>query len=406
MNRESGQPKWLKDGVALPLAAVSLTESDIDEAWVQDHLDRFPELVPITDIGPSWGPLVSLGRELPTMAGPVDNMFVSPGGDLTVVETKLWRNPEARRKVVGQLLDYAAALSRLSYEELDGIVREADIDRGGIWARVRASDHAVPDTEEAGFVDAIDRNLRSGAFLLLIVGDGIREDIEGIADLLRQHPGLRFHLALIELRLFRPPSTHDELVIVPSVVGRTREVTRAVVKIDRTHGGPDISIEVDEPDVTPRPRRLASLDDFAQQASEHMSDDTTAAIVSLAQWWQALGGRIRFNNRSINFAAPFAGTTAKLISVMSVYLHGSAEGSVAPLSQWRDALSPELTLERFRAAGFDGGADFPTRTIDPSLPDQEQLFKGLLRWAFDAVAELQTKPNHDATTIPAVAPAD
>ena len=139
MNRVSGQPKWLRDGAVLPLDAVALTERDIDEAWVQAHLDRFPELLPIADIGPSWGPLVSLGRELPTSAGPVDNMFVSPAGDLTVVETKLWRNPEARRKVVGQILDYAAALSRLSFEELDDIVREADIDAGGIWARVRSS---------------------------------------------------------------------------------------------------------------------------------------------------------------------------------------------------------------------------------------------------------------------------
>ncbi len=34
-----------------------------------------------------------------------------------LVEAKLWRNPEARRKVIGQILDYAKELSRWNYED-------------------------------------------------------------------------------------------------------------------------------------------------------------------------------------------------------------------------------------------------------------------------------------------------
>ena len=262
--------------------------------------------------------------------------------------------------------------------------------------------HAVDETDEARFVDALDRNLRDGAFLLLIVGDGIREDIEGIADLLRQHPGLRFHLALVELRLFRPQSTPGELLILPAVVGRTREVTRAVIKVDRTIGSPHVAVEVEtnEPDGRPgrieSPRSTTSRD----EPREYVPEGTAAGIVGLARWWQGRGGRIRFNKRSINFAAPFAGTTAKLISVMSVYEYGTAEGSVAPLSTWRNALSPETTLERFRAAGFEGGPEFPQRPIDPSDPRQDAVFKDLLSWAFEAVAATQrpaSQPGNNPT---------
>ena len=39
-------------------------------------------------------------------------------GYLTLVETKLWRNPEARRTVVAQIIDYASHLSTWTYDEL------------------------------------------------------------------------------------------------------------------------------------------------------------------------------------------------------------------------------------------------------------------------------------------------
>lgn len=42
-------------------------------------------------------PLLSLGREIPTPVGSIDNLFLSRNGYLVVVETTLWRNPEARR---------------------------------------------------------------------------------------------------------------------------------------------------------------------------------------------------------------------------------------------------------------------------------------------------------------------
>lgn len=53
-------------------------------------------------------------------------LYVTPTGRLAVVEAKLWRNPEARRKVIAQILDYAKELSRWSYETIDARIRDAD----------------------------------------------------------------------------------------------------------------------------------------------------------------------------------------------------------------------------------------------------------------------------------------
>jgi len=51
---------------------------------------------------------------------------MNSSGYLTLVETKLWRNPESRRTVIGQIIDYAKELSRLSYEGLLDAIRRVD----------------------------------------------------------------------------------------------------------------------------------------------------------------------------------------------------------------------------------------------------------------------------------------
>lgn len=50
-------------------------------------------------------------RELYTSAGPADVCIVDTDGTLTVVECKLASSSEKRRMVIGQVLDYASAIS-------------------------------------------------------------------------------------------------------------------------------------------------------------------------------------------------------------------------------------------------------------------------------------------------------
>jgi hypothetical protein len=50
-----------------------------------------------------------VGREIPVTTGRIDLLYVSTSGYPVIVETKLWRNPEAKREVVAQGLDMALA---------------------------------------------------------------------------------------------------------------------------------------------------------------------------------------------------------------------------------------------------------------------------------------------------------
>ena len=84
-----------------------------------------------------------------------------------------------------------------------------------------------PGLVEAEFVDNVRRHLKRGEFLLLIIGDGIREGVEEIVDFVQRHSGLHFNLALVEAALYR--DTAERLIIQSRVLARTELVQRFVV---------------------------------------------------------------------------------------------------------------------------------------------------------------------------------
>ncbi|HEY3848950.1 MAG TPA: hypothetical protein VGL95_17740 [Acetobacteraceae bacterium] len=170
---------------------------------------------------------VPICTELNTSAGSIDNFMVTPSGLPVIVECKLWCNPEGRREVVGQILDYAKELSRWSSSDLQREVRSR-LKRDGnpLLIMVRERD---PGVDEIQFNDALTANLRRGRFLLLIVGDGIREGVEAIAEYLQAHAGLHFSLGLIELPIYIMPN--GDRLVAPRVLARTTIVTRTVVAL-------------------------------------------------------------------------------------------------------------------------------------------------------------------------------
>jgi hypothetical protein len=91
---------------------------------------------------------------------------------------------------------------------------------------VRAVDPAV---DEKRFHDALTANLRRGRFLLLIVGDGIREGVEAIAEYLQTHAGLHFSLGLVEMPIYIMPN--GDHLVTPRVLARTVLVTSNVVAV-------------------------------------------------------------------------------------------------------------------------------------------------------------------------------
>ena len=258
----------------LPLRAGGAGKT-YDERWLQDTIQRHPHLLPVDEIEPALTPLVPVCTELPLPSGFADNLLITPDGGLVVVEAKLWRNPEARREVVGQVLDYAKDLQRLDYLGLQAAVRTAL--KAPASATLFGLVHPDGDpARETAFVDAVSRNLRLGRFLLLIAGDGIQESAEALADFLQRHVGLHFTLALVELSLWRTPA--GEVLITPKVLARTVQIERAVVRLEE-----GVSAAA-------APTRIEPV---AASASSPRTLTETAFDEQLAQVDAALPGRLR-----------------------------------------------------------------------------------------------------------------
>ncbi|WP_412480117.1 DUF4268 domain-containing protein [Azonexus sp. IMCC34839] len=209
------------------LERISFNSSDqnFSERWLQEALFAAPQSLPVSEIDPHIGPLIPLCMELGTDAGPADILFVTPTGQLVLVETKLWRNPEARRAVVAQILDYAKQLTLWSFDDLArAVAMAAKADAGYLLKRVM---NVVTELDEITFVDGINRSLKQGDFLLLIVGDGIRSDAESLVGFLERYGNLRFGLALIEVAAYRLPN--KETLLLPRILAKTEIIQRTIL---------------------------------------------------------------------------------------------------------------------------------------------------------------------------------
>lgn len=70
---------------------------------------------------------------------------------------------------------------------------------------------------------------------------------------------------------------------------------------------------------------------------------------------------------------------------MIVYLDGMAQGSVGSVARTRGFIDQEVAFERYEAAGFVGGADWPTMELDPTIESQRLRIEEILRWATQIV---------------------
>lgn len=180
------------------LTQIQIGAGRFNEQWLQELVYRHPNCLPAREIEAGFGELVSVGMEIPTPHGPIDNLLITPDGQIALVEAKLWRNPQARREVVAQALDYASCLFEWDYEELEQRVLKASFgDRprpACLYDLFQGKDGLpLPD-----FVDAINTNLRRGRALILVVGDGIRTEAKRLAAMLQSHAGAHFTFGLVE----------------------------------------------------------------------------------------------------------------------------------------------------------------------------------------------------------------
>jgi len=208
----------------LPLAS-----GDYDEKWIQQLLFENPKLLQTT---PDEAAIVPVCREL-ALRGSGNTVFldifaVRTNGKPVLIECKLWRNPQARREVIGQILEYASILKGYNYADLQALLNPKlePTSKNSIYDLVKAVDS---DIDESQFVDQCDQFTQVGEFDLIIAGDGIRSGLSAVKELLERDGGIGQNLQLLEIQLSQ--ATNNQL-LVQSSLQSTADVLQITPRTD------------------------------------------------------------------------------------------------------------------------------------------------------------------------------
>lgn len=215
------------DKTGQTLEPIDPSKKQFTEAWLQELIQEHPQILPVDEIEPVFWPLIPIGREVPTDVGPIDNLFISEAGYPVLVETKLWRNSQAKREVIAQALDYAGELSKWSFEELNVLTKKYH--KKGIIELIQ--EKYDTDSERLPSEETIAKNLRFGRFLILIVGDHIRSSLTSMLESINRYPHLATNLGLVELLCYQMPGNLGEIMVVPSIIAKTVIIERSVVQV-------------------------------------------------------------------------------------------------------------------------------------------------------------------------------
>lgn len=185
------------------------------EAQLQELLGAHPHLIPLHQLGDEvLAPRVAL-REVPLRpAGSLDLLAVDEAGNLTLVECKLDANVESKRTVIGQIVEYASALWRMAYDDLDRLVSE----RAGS-SLAKLMELALADDDDwspQDFREAVERHLKAGDFRLVVAVDQVNDRLRSMVEYLNEAGPSAMKLHLLEMRYFTSGETQ---VLIPQLHG-------------------------------------------------------------------------------------------------------------------------------------------------------------------------------------------
>ena len=197
------------------------------EGELQALIAEHPELIDGEQIRPGdarrWI-LITREKGIAASAGggalwSVDHLIVDQDAVPTLVEVKRGSNPEVRRTVVGQLLEYAAHASETWSA---GELREA-FERSAAARGSNAQDELAtllrtdgePDAD--GFWDDLSTNLAARRLRLLFVADSIPDPLARVASFLNAEMA-GIEVMAVEIKRFHGESAQT---LVPRVIGRT-----------------------------------------------------------------------------------------------------------------------------------------------------------------------------------------
>lgn len=213
----------------------------------------------------------------------VDHLLIDQDAVPTLVEAKRSSNPEIRRRIVGQMLDYAAhAAGTWSVDEIRATFESFEPDPEGALAKLL---EGTSNVEADAFWQDVERNLADRRLRLLFVADGIPDELARIVEFLNeQMPNIE--VLAVEIKQFRGESNQ---ALFPRVIGRlTTQHGRSGGRLRRNLTRDTFLGRFIENDVRQVAKRLLQLADNEPDASLEWGSSGVSVRMRCEQWNQPI----------------------------------------------------------------------------------------------------------------------
>jgi hypothetical protein len=196
--------------------AKKIDKSDFEkENYLQNLIHENPESIPVYEISEDKK-LFVVAREFSTGSGPIDALAIDQDGDIYVVETKLYKNPD-KRTVVAQALDYGASLWKHTndFDEFINIIDKEVQGKFGMSFQEKAKTFFVIDEEQTNLMlENMRFNLKDGNIKFVILMDSMDERLKDLIIYVNQNS--QFDIYAVQLEYYK---FEQYEIMIPKIFG-------------------------------------------------------------------------------------------------------------------------------------------------------------------------------------------
>lgn len=157
-----------------------------------------------------------MAREVPTNSGPIDAFGIDKDGEIYIIETKLYKNPD-KRLVVAQILDYGASLwkNNTDFDNFISFFEKESAKKFNVNLIQRIKDFfQLTDEEISILFENLKRNLADGNFKFVVLMDRLQAQLKDLIIFINQNS--QFDIFAVELDYYK---YQDYEILIPKLFG-------------------------------------------------------------------------------------------------------------------------------------------------------------------------------------------
>jgi flagellar hook-associated protein FlgK len=288
------------------------------EDRLQQYLYDNPESVPLYDIKEDIRLLI-LAREFSTESGPIDAVGIDQDGQIYLVETKLYKNPD-KRTVVAQVLDYGASLWKTLNDFDDFLIKlnKHVQKKFGMSTTEKIQEYFGIDDEQLDSVlKQMKFNLDEGNFKFVVMMDSIGKRLKDLIIYMNQNS--KFDIYGVELEYYQ----HDTFeIMIPKIFGT------------------QVKKDIGTKKVSSSARKVWDENSFIEITKDSLPSSNAVKIISLLDLCKQNSSEIKWGNGNANGSfSPISAKIHSSISPFTIYSNGKVK---LKFSWLENAISAEI----------------------------------------------------------------